>query len=163
MLIATFSDLLRHRFLFTLLPISIAIAGFGILISVQDNPKLQYGALFLVTMGTYSAMPVIVCWFNMNLGGHHRRSVGSAWQIGFGNVGGIIATYSFLQKDAPGYRPGYSICIAFCVLSVVSCVAYAASVWIQNRNRERSPRDLGLTEFEKTEMGDMSPDYRYLL
>ena len=32
-------------------------------------------------MGTYTAMPIVVCWFNMNLGGHHRRSVGSAWQV----------------------------------------------------------------------------------
>ncbi|KAI9775061.1 MAG: hypothetical protein M1835_005951 [Candelina submexicana] len=163
MLIATFSDFFRHRFLFTLIPIAVSIAGFAILITVHHNHHVQYAALFLVTMGTYSAMPVIVCWFNMNLGGHHRRSVGSAWQVGFGNVGGIIATYAFLQKDAPNYKPGYSICIAFCCLSAASCCVYAATVWTQNRNRERAPRDLGLTEFEKTEKGDMNPEYRYLL
>jgi hypothetical protein len=27
-------------------------------------------------------MPITICWFNMNLGGHHRRAIGSAWQIG---------------------------------------------------------------------------------
>ena len=99
----------------------------------------------------------------MNLGGHHRRSVGTAWQVGFGNIGGIIATYAFLAKDAPEYKPGYSICIAFVCLSAASCVCYFVACWVQNRNRDRAPRDLGLTEFEKTEKGDMSPDYRYLL
>ena len=99
----------------------------------------------------------------MNLGGHHRRSVGTAWQVGFGNIGGIIATYAFLPRDAPFYKPGYSICVAFVVLSVLACVAYLLSVWSQNRARERSVRDVGLTDFEKTEMGDLSPDYRYLL
>ncbi|KAJ8106931.1 hypothetical protein OPT61_g9214 [Boeremia exigua] len=163
MLVAWFSDRLRHRFLFTIFPICVCIAGFAILISVHNNRQVQYGALFLVAMGAYTAMPVIVCWFNMNLGGHHRRSVGSAFQVAFGNVGGIIAVFSFLKKDAPRYTPGYSISIAFVCLSALSCCAYFVACSWQNRQRERSVRDVGLTEYEKTELGDMSPDYRYQL
>jgi len=82
MLIAVASDYHRHRFLYALCPIFISIAGLGILMNVHDNLNLEYAALFLVCLGTYSAMPVIVCWFNMNLGGHHRRAIGTAWQIG---------------------------------------------------------------------------------
>lgn len=82
MLMATISDYTKHRFTYAVFSICIGIAGFAILISVHDNQTVQYAALFLVTMGTYTAMPIIVCWFNMNLGGHHRRSVGSAWQVG---------------------------------------------------------------------------------
>lgn len=82
MLIAVFSDWSRHRFLYALIPIFIAIAGFAILLNVHNNLNLEYAALFMTCMGTYSAMPVIVCWFNMNLSGHMRRSIGSAWQIG---------------------------------------------------------------------------------
>ena len=89
--------------------------------------------------------------------------MGTAWQIGFGNIGGIIATYAFLAKDAPHYKKGYSICIAFSCLSAAACCLYAVSVWVQNRNREKAATDLGVTDFERTEMGDMSPDYRYLL
>lgn len=84
MIIAFFSDKTKHRFAFTLIPIFVAISGFAILLTVHNKPHTQYAALFLVAMGSYSAMPVIVCWFNMNLGGHHRRAVGTAWQIGFG-------------------------------------------------------------------------------
>lgn len=82
MLLATISDRLKHRFACAVFSICVAIAGFAILISVHDNTQLQYGALFMVTSGTYAAMPIIVCWFNCNLGGHHRRAVGSAWQVG---------------------------------------------------------------------------------
>ena len=89
--------------------------------------------------------------------------MGTAWQVGFGNIGGIIATYAFLKEDAPFYRPGYSICIAFSCLSAASCCLYAVSIFFQNRNRDKAGKDLGLTEFEKTEKGDLSPDYRYLL
>lgn len=68
MIVATLSDYTKHRFGFAIFSICVSITGFAILISVHDNRPLQYGALFLVTMGTYTAMPIIVCWFNMNLG-----------------------------------------------------------------------------------------------
>lgn len=162
MLVAVCSDLTRHRFLYTLVPICVAISGFGILLTVHDRLELEYAALFLVCMGTYSAMPVIVCWFNMNLGGHHRRAIGSAWQVGFGNIGGIIATYSFLSKDAPEYKPGYSICIGFICLSAVSCCLYAALITWENRKRARTVRAT-LSDYEKTELGDLNPQFRYML
>lgn len=86
MAIAFLSDRLKHRFAFTLIPMFVAMAGYGILLNIHgENHHTQYGALFLVTSGCYSAMPVIVCWITMNFGGHRRRSVGTAWTIGFGN------------------------------------------------------------------------------
>jgi hypothetical protein len=91
---------------------------------------------------------------DMNLGGHHRRSVGSAWQVAFGNIGGIIAVFCFLKTDAPLYTKGYSICIAFTCLSVLSCIAYYVACVVQNRQRDK---------YEKTELGDLSPEYRYLV
>lgn len=163
MTIAWFSDRIKHRFLFAIFPICVCISGFAILLTVHNHRQVQYAALFLVAMGAYSAMPVIVCWFNMNLGGHHRRAIGSAWQVAFGNIGGIIAVYAFLKKDAPKYTPGYSICIAFVSLSALSCLIYFIMCSLANRSRNKSVRDVGLTEYEKTELGDLSPDYRYLL
>jgi MFS family permease len=153
MLIAFASDYTRHRFAFTILPIGVALAGFAILLAEHHNRHVEYAALFLITMGTYSAMPVVVCWFNMNLGGHHRRAIGTAWQVGFGNIGGIIATYAFISTDAPYFKKGYSICLGFLCLSAVSCLAYAAAVTVENRRRDKAPRDVGLTEYEKTELG----------
>ncbi|CAD6586114.1 MAG: hypothetical protein ASARMPREDX12_002272 [Alectoria sarmentosa] len=134
-LVAILSDLTHHRFLFAFTPICIAIAGVAVLLTVHDNKHLEYGALFLVTMGTFSAMPVVICWFTMNLRGHYARGVGTAWQIGFGNIGGIISTYAFLMKDAPRYERGYAILLGFLCLAALSCVLYLASLW----RRENSP------------------------
>lgn len=163
MSVAFLSDKIRHRFAFAVGAICIAIIGFAILISVHDNHKLQYAALFLVASGAYTAMPIIVCWFNMNLGGHHRRAVGSAWQVSFGNIGGIIAVYSFLKKDGPKFIPGYSICISFTILSIIACTLYGLGVFMTNKKRDREAGQSNLTQEEKTDLGDMSPDYRYLL
>lgn len=64
--IATLSDAFKHRFVFTLVPIAVSLAGFIILLKVHNNVHLEYAALFLAACGTYSAMPIIVCWFNTN-------------------------------------------------------------------------------------------------
>jgi MFS transporter, ACS family, DAL5 transporter family protein len=93
MIIAYTSDKARHRFAFAIFPLLVCITGFAMLLSIHNNRHAEYTALFLVSAGAYSAMPIIVCWYNMNLGGHHRRAVGTAWQIGFGNTGGIIGKH----------------------------------------------------------------------
>jgi len=97
MLTAYISDKTRHRCLVAIFAFAVALVGFAMLISIHHHKQAQYAALFLVAMGTYSAMPIVVCWFNMNLGGHHRRSVGTAWQVGFGNIGGKTHHYKFTQ------------------------------------------------------------------
>ncbi|ROT34479.1 pantothenate transporter liz1 [Sodiomyces alkalinus F11] len=163
MAVAVVSDRLRHRFALAVFAICVAIAGFGILISVTESIAPRFAGLYLVASGAYTAMPIIVCWFNMNLGGHYRRAVGSAWQVSFGNIGGIIAVFAFLKTDAPRFITGYSICISFTVLSMISCCVYGVGCWVANRNRDKNPIDRELTEEEKMDLGDMSPEYRYLL
>ena len=186
MFIAYLSDRMKNRFFFALIPMLIAMAGYGILLNItsESSHNTQYGALFLVTSGCYSAMPVIVCWVTMNFGGHRRRSVGTAWTIGFGNsefppphpsgyrwrvannaVGGIISTYSFLEKDAPLYRNGYIISLSFLCFSAALCIAYLFATWYDNRKRERGLADGTLavpTEEEQERLGDMAANYRYL-
>ncbi|GJN70701.1 hypothetical protein PLIIFM63780_002707 [Purpureocillium lilacinum] len=164
MLIAFFSDRIKHRFSFAVFATCVAITGFSILIAVDNNRDLQYAALFLIAMGAYTAMPIIVCWFNMNLGGHHRRAVGSAWQVGFGNLGGIIAVYIYQKKDGPRFVRGLSVSLGFTCLSIVACCVYGFACWKANKDRNKKiGAEQELTREQKTELGDMSPDYRYLL
>lgn len=66
MIIAISSDYFRHRFIFVLIPIAVALTGFIILLVEHHNTNVQYLACFLAAMGTYSALPIIVCWFNTN-------------------------------------------------------------------------------------------------
>lgn len=66
MLIAFASDYYRRRFIFFVLSCALGLAGFLILLIVHDNTNLQYGALYIVPMGIYSAMPIALCWFETN-------------------------------------------------------------------------------------------------
>ncbi|KAI0603277.1 MFS general substrate transporter [Biscogniauxia sp. FL1348] len=159
---AAFSDWSRHRAAFATVPLVMTLAGFGVLLTVHDNTTVEYAMLFLVTMGSYGVMPILVCWFTMNLGGHHRRSIGTAWQIGFGNIGGIIATYAFVDSDAPEFRNGYSICLGFTCLSAFASTLYLISIYLENRKRDKAATNVGLSDYEKTELGDLNPEFRYM-
>ncbi|KAI0647385.1 MFS general substrate transporter [Trametes meyenii] len=162
MAIATVSDHTRRRFPFVLLCSAIALAGYIVLLVVHDNRKLQYGALYVAEIGAVGTLPLVMCWFETNLGNHQRRAVGTALQIGFGNIGGIIAAYTFLEKDAPRYIPGYAICIGFTALSVVSSCAYYVAVRLENRRRTLlAPGSPDMVAQEKASLGDLNPKYRY--
>lgn len=72
-------------------------------------------------------------------------------------------SFTFLTKDAPRYVPGYSICIAFVILSTIASIIYFIAVMSQNRKKAKSPRDFSMSEADKAALGDLSQDYRYQL
>ncbi|MCJ1468851.1 hypothetical protein MMC07_007481 [Pseudocyphellaria aurata] len=135
-LIAWASDRARHRFLFLIFALCVGIVGVSILLHVHDNFHVEYAAIFLASIGNNSALPIIMCWYTMNLRGHLERSIGTAWVIGFGNVGAIIAAFSFLSSDAPFYHKGYSLAMGGYAMCILSATAYLLMVWTANRNEK---------------------------
>ncbi|KAI4153633.1 MAG: hypothetical protein LQ340_002199 [Diploschistes diacapsis] len=139
---AYLSDAIRLRYPFVILGMSLSIAGFAVLLTVHGSAHFsaQYAGLCLVCMGGLCAGASIVCWYLMNLQGHVQRSIGSAWMIGFGNTGGIVATFAFLKADAPLYHTGYSICMAITVVGAVASGLYGALIW-SDRKKARQAAD----------------------
>ncbi|KAF5013210.1 hypothetical protein FDECE_789 [Fusarium decemcellulare] len=163
MVVAYLSDKTQHRVGFAVGAVFVCITGFAILLGADvDNIDLKYGALFLAVSGAFTATPILACWFGMNLGGHHRRATGSAFQVSFGNIGSIIGVFTFRKTDAPRYVSGNSMCIGFAALGALSCSLYALACMLENKKRDRGSQGANLTEDEKAELGDLSPDYRYL-
>ena len=66
MIIAVFSDWFGKRYIFIMIPLAMTLIGHAILVSIHNNVDAMYAALFLAVAGTYSAMPVVICWFNTN-------------------------------------------------------------------------------------------------
>jgi MFS family permease len=164
MILAFISDAVRHRYLFTLFASLITVIGFAILLGNHKNNHARYAACHLVATGAYTAMPLIVCWTNLNFSGHYRRAVGSGWQIGFGNIGGIIATYSFLADGKPFYTKGLSICVGFTCLSILATFAYFVGVWLENRAKRSGKRDAwfqALSPEDQALAGDLRPSFLY--
>lgn len=135
MVIAYLSDKFKRRFPFILFGFLMALAGVLTLFKLHTNKYAQYGALCLFTMGVFGSVPLVVCWFVMNLEGHRDRAVRTAWMIAFANTAGVIATFAFPAKDRPTYTLGFSLCIAFLVFSLAANTLYYALCVLENRKR----------------------------
>lgn len=143
LLSAFLSDRLRLRFPFIILGFLLTIAGLAILLTVHGGFHVRYLGICLVAMGCFSAGPIIICWYLMNMNGHLERSIGSAWMIGFGNTGGIVATFCFLAKDAPLYHTGYSICMGVTCVGALAVALYGGLVVLENNGARKGDETEG--------------------
>ena len=79
-------------------------------------------------------------------------------------VGGIIAPFVFLASDAPEYHTGYSVCLAFLCMSALANTTYFIMCVMENRKRAKGSGEyMGGAPDEKAVLGDLHPDYRYML
>ena len=54
------------RYIFIMISITVAVAGYAVLISIHHDVNVMYAALFLAVAGIHGALPVIICWFTTN-------------------------------------------------------------------------------------------------
>ena len=66
MLVAAASDYYKKRFIFILPLMFVGATGLIVLLTVHDNVKVRYGSLFLVAVGGFAAIPVVICWLSTN-------------------------------------------------------------------------------------------------
>ncbi|KAI9840137.1 MAG: hypothetical protein M1837_001898 [Sclerophora amabilis] len=163
LLTALATDRLHHRYGFCMLGLAVAAVGY-ILLLAQGGlaPGVKYFATFLITCGGYITQPVTVAWLSNNTGGHYKRAVASALQIGVGNIGGLIASLIYIDSEKPRYPTGYGISFAFLGICALTCTGTVLGVIFENRKRDRGERDyrLELPAEEVENMGDDHPAIR---
>ena len=135
LILAYLSDRLRLRLPFIAFGIALIITGLGILTTLHGHHHFsaEYLGICFVAMGTFATAPIVLCWYIMNLQGHTQRCIGTAFVISCGNTAGIVATFSFLSKDAPLYHTGYSICLGVTCLGVLAATACAGLVLLERK------------------------------
>ena len=172
---ATLSDWTKHRYGFIMF--GVALSGVGYITLLCQGPlkdphthnsaglplNVRYMAVYFVTTGCYMVQPNAVVWVANNLGGHYKRSIGLALMIGFGNIGGIIASNIFVQTQAPRYFVGYGVSLAMLLFCGIMCTVFAGGLVLENKKRDRGDRDYRLTlpETVLANMGDDDPRFRF--
>jgi len=146
----------------------IAIIGFIMLISTT-NAHVQYTGTFFVVSGIYPNVPMGVAWNGNNIGGATKRAVGIAMHVGFGNLGGVIAGFSFRPHDAPRYFHGHGMLIGLVSMSMFLCIFMHYYLIAENARRDEAMKAKGLTlesyteemKFAEREKGDNASFFRY--
>ncbi|KAK5135190.1 hypothetical protein LTR08_005577 [Meristemomyces frigidus] len=159
---AWFSDSFRHRYAFCIAGCCIATIGYIILLCQASVPVGgRYGAIFLVVSGGYMCQPIVIAWLNNCMGGHYKRSVSSAIQVGFGNIGGIVASNIFITSQAPSYPVGYGVSLGLVWLCALACTAMFFGLRAENKRRDRGERDWRLETEDADNLGDDHPHFRF--
>jgi hypothetical protein len=99
------------------------------------------------------------------MGGHYKRSIATAMQIGLGNAGGIVASNVFITNQSPRYPVGYGTSLAMLLICGFACTVFYFGLKAENRKRDRGGRDYRFTDEREdlSNMGDDHPDFRYTL
>lgn len=161
---AVLSDRLRHRYAFTMIGVFVATIGYIILLAQHTvSVSVRYFAIYLVLVGGYITQPLTLVWLANNMGGHYKRSINAAMQIGFGNCAGIIASNIYITDQAPTYPVGYGVSLGLLWLCGISCTVFFIGLWIENKKRDQGKRDYRLTlpKEERENLGDDHPTFRF--
>ncbi|KAK8039987.1 hypothetical protein PG993_008398 [Apiospora rasikravindrae] len=161
LLVSLATDRLQHRYTFALAGIALATLGYVLLLCQSHVPVgVRYFALFLVVCGGYTTQPVTLAWLANDESGHYKRAVSSAVQVGFGNVGGIVASNVFFDAEQPNYWTGFGVSLAMLWVCAGACTWLYLGAKRENRRRDRGDRDWRLNEPDADNLGDDHPNWR---
>jgi hypothetical protein len=182
LLVAWATDKMKHRYAFTIAGVVVGGIGYVILLNQGSvSVGVKYMACFFITTGGYMTQPVTWVWLNnvrhlsffpylslkatQNMGGHYKRSIATAMQIGLGNAGGIVASNVFITKQSPRYTTGYGTSLGMLLMCGFMCTVFFFGLKMENGKRERGGRDYRYEEGRRTgeleNMGDDHPEFRF--
>lgn len=102
---AVLSDKFKLRAPFIAASNILTITGLAIT-AYAGTIGVRYFGCFLTIAGAQSNVPAVLAYSQNNIRMSSKRSVTSALVIGFGGIGGIIASTVYRQADFPQYIPG---------------------------------------------------------
>ena len=91
----------------------------------------------MITCGGYITQPITIAWLSNTMGGHYKRSVSVALQVGLGNIGGIIGSFIFQAKESPAYPSGWGTCIGFVVAGAACATILEITYLTINKRRSK--------------------------
>ncbi|KAH7069905.1 major facilitator superfamily domain-containing protein [Paraphoma chrysanthemicola] len=119
------------------------------IVAYSTNNGARYFGTFLGVCGCQGNVPAILTYQSNNIRGQSKRSVASALQIGFGAIGGIIASTTFKQTEAPRYITGLWVTagLQFWILIVLCCMTF----YFRKTNKKTDRQMAGGGEVEPVE------------
>ncbi|KAI1211239.1 putative MFS transporter [Annulohypoxylon truncatum] len=128
----------RQIFLIATAPLT--IMGYIMFLASKD-PKVRYAATFFTAISTFAAGPLANAQVSAQVISDSARSMSLATNMMLGNIGGLIATWSYLSWDGPDYPIGNGLNLA--ASSMLLIIATATLFWMKADNKRREKLDVG--------------------
>ncbi|KAF2175133.1 MFS general substrate transporter [Zopfia rhizophila CBS 207.26] len=166
-LVPTISWYLDRRQIFLALSGPTVMAGYAMFLASM-NAHVRYGAIFLTASSAFTLGAMANAQVSANVVSDTARSVAIGTNVMFGNIGGLIATWTFLPWDSPAYHIGNGLNLACSTMLVI--VAMAALLWMKYDNKKRDSRSAeiqeelaGLTQQQIQDLDWKHPAFRWKL
>jgi hypothetical protein len=135
-----------------------------IMFLASSDAMTRYGATFLIASGAFAFGALCNAHVSNNVVSDTARSAAIGTNVMFGNIGGLVSTWSFLQFDGPDYHIGNGLNLATSSM----CLILSALLWIwmkwDNKKRENTDVDAaldGLTQKQVQDLDWRNPAFKW--
>lgn len=128
-----------RRTIFMIAGAPLMMVGY-VMFLASTEPQVRYGATFIIASGAFSFGALCNAQGSANVVTDTARASAIGTVVMFGNVGGLISTWSFLPFDAPNYRIGNGLNLA--TSSTILILSVALLFWMKMSNKKRSQVDV---------------------
>jgi len=121
----------------------------------ETQPKVRYGATFIIAAGAFSFGALCNSEASANVVSDTARSAAIGTVVMFGNIGGLISTWSFLPTDAPNFPIGNGLNLATSSTILICSIGLYFFMKVDNSKRSKKDIDAELAGFSSTQEQDL--------
>ncbi|QPC80118.1 hypothetical protein HYE68_010870 [Fusarium pseudograminearum] len=163
-LIPALSYKMDRRQIYIILCAPLVMVGYAIFLGT-NNGQARYGATFLVASSAFALAPLTNSHISANVLSDTARSAAIGTNVMFGNIGGLIATWSFVKSDGPDYPIGNGLNLA--TSSTILVLGTLTLLWIKRDNQKRANRSAeeelaGMSQQQIQDLDWKNPNFRWI-
>ncbi|KAI0839942.1 putative MFS transporter [Hypoxylon sp. FL0890] len=162
-LVPTLSWRTDKRQIFLIITTPLTMMGY-IMFLASTEAKVRYAAAFFTAISCFAAGPLTNAQVAAQVISDSARSMSLATNMMLGNIGGLIATWSYLSWDGPDYPIGNGLNLAASSMQLI--IATATLFWMKADNKKREKLDVtkeleGLTQEQISSLEWKHPGWRW--
>lgn len=114
----------------------------------------------------YPILPGVNAWNVANTPDPAKRSINIGLLVCIGNIGGLIGSYIYVEREKPKYPTGYGTSLAFVLAGIVGSCLLEVLLKRENIAKAKMTEEeirARYTDEELDRMGEKSPLFKYAL
>ncbi|EEH34729.2 hypothetical protein PAAG_05775 [Paracoccidioides lutzii Pb01] len=153
----------NRRLIFFIISAPLMMVGYVMFLASND-PNVRYGATFIIASGAFSFGALCNAHVAANVVSDTAKSSAIGTNVMFGNIGGLISTWSFLPFDSPDYHIGNGLNLA--TSSTMLIWSIALLIWMRVDNKKRDKVNVeeklgGLSQRQIQDLDWRHPGFRW--
>ncbi|KAL2147517.1 hypothetical protein VTI28DRAFT_8772 [Corynascus sepedonium] len=154
---------LDRRQIIMIMSTPLVIVGYSMFLGTT-NSSARYAATFLLSSSLFAVGPLSNSQVSANVVSDTARSSAIGLNVMMGNVGGLIATWSYLPWDGPNFPIGNGLNLAACcTVLIISTVTLFWMKWDNHKREGRSVEEelAGMSTQEIQDLDWKHPAFRW--